>query len=106
MNQANTSPCLASYASSRAYPQTARSEVMSAVACPVCSRPVRLKLMGSAKFPGRYVGISKHVAQTNEQRVAEANAKTNAAMTPKERAASDRIVAALAKPSHQPTTEG
>lgn len=88
MSQAKTSPCTASYAVSRAYPATAKAFVMDVVSCPECFRPVRLKLMGASKFPGRYVGIPKH------ERLA----------TPKERAASDRIVAALAKPSHQPTT--
>lgn len=69
-----------------------KAEVGSVILCPTCQRPVRLKLMGASKFPGRYVGIPKHA--TPEQHVAAANARTNAAMTPKERAASDRIMAA------------
>lgn len=36
-------------------------------------------------------------AKSYETRIADTNAKTNAAMTPKERRASDRICAALAK---------
>lgn len=52
--------CSASLSSSRAYPAVARSMVTDAIRCPECGRPVRLKLLGSPKFPGRYTGIPRH----------------------------------------------
>lgn len=80
-------PCQSSWAVSKA-------EVGSVIACPACGRPVRLKLMGESKFPGRYVGIPKH--STPEQHIADTNAKTNAAMTPREQKASENVRAAIA----------
>lgn len=81
------------------------------VACPVCWKKVKLlRLMGfgSSRIPNHNVDHDRLSAKEaametaridmgTKQHIDNCNARTNAAMTPKERAASDRIVAAASR---------